>query len=171
MPKRFLRSITPNRQFLANHNGLSWLQDHLHDPAIWRFNRKNVARAVAGGTLVGFIPLPFVQMMLAALLALRFRMNLPVMVLCCWITNPITLLPLLFWSHTLGAWLMPGEQTLMLMTEHETLWETAKQAWKPLLLGWSITGVIFSAFGYYFLRWFWYWSVMAKYRHRHSKNL
>lgn len=164
MPRRFFRSITPKRNKIVSHKALNWLNDHLNDPLIWRFNRHNIARAVRLGVLIGFIPLPLIQMVLAALGSLRFRTNLPVTVVSVWITNPITLAPLLLWSHYLGSVLLPGDQPGLDFASHQAFWVSANGVWPPMLLGWVITAAFLSTLGYYVIKWMWTWSVLLKRR-------
>lgn len=164
MSKRFFRSIAPQRKHIVSHKALNWLNDHLNDPLIWRFNRHNIARAVRLGILIGFIPLPLVQMLLAAWGSLRFRTNLPVTVVSVWITNPITLGPLLLWSHFLGSLLIPGAQVGLDFTSQEAFWASANDVWPPMLLGWLITAAFLSTLGYYVIKWVWVWSVLLKRR-------
>ena len=164
MSRRFFLSIAPKRKHIASHKALGWLNDHLNDPSIWRFNRHNIARAVRLGILIGFIPLPMVQMILAAFGSLRFRTNLPVTVVSVWITNPITLAPLLLWSHFLGSALLPGIQPGLDFTSHDAFWLSAHDVWPPMLLGWLITAAFLSTLGYYVIKWVWVWSVLLKRR-------
>jgi uncharacterized protein (DUF2062 family) len=164
MSKRFFRSIAPQRKHIVSHKALNWLNDHLNDPAIWRFNRHNIARAVRLGILIGFVPLPFVQMILAAWGSLRFRTNLPVTVVSVWITNPITLAPLLLWSHFLGSFIMPGIQPGLDFESHQAFWASANDFWPPMLLGWILTAAFLSTLGYYVIKWVWVWSVLLKRR-------
>jgi uncharacterized protein (DUF2062 family) len=48
--------------------------------------------------------MPF-QMIPAALIAMRFRANVPFAMAVCWITNPITTPPVLYGQFRLGQWL------------------------------------------------------------------
>lgn len=164
MTRHFFRSIVPQRKQIVSHKALNWLNDHLNDPLIWRFNRHNIARAVRLGIIIGFVPLPLVQMILAAWGSLRFRTNLPVTVVSVWITNPITLVPLLLWSHFLGALILPDIQPGLNFTSYDAFWSSAHEFWPPLLLGWLLTGAFLSILGYYVIKWVWVWSVLLKRR-------
>jgi uncharacterized protein (DUF2062 family) len=57
------------------------------------------------GLFCAFLPLPF-QMVIAASLAVLSRCNVPIAVVLVWVSNPITMTPMLFFSYQLGAWLL-----------------------------------------------------------------
>ncbi len=60
------------------------------------------------------LPIPF-QMLAAALVAMRFRANIPFAMAACWVTNPFSQVPIILAQFRLGHWLrdslsvpMPG---------------------------------------------------------------
>lgn len=72
---------------------------------LWRFTRRSVPRGVALGMLVGII-MPFAQILIAALLCLSVRANVPVAALTTFITNPITTPLIWVLSYNVGAWML-----------------------------------------------------------------
>ena len=61
---------------------------------LWRSEKHAVAGGLALGLFVAFTPaFPF-QMLLAAMGAVLFGVNLPIAVLACWVTNPLTVMPI-----------------------------------------------------------------------------
>ena len=89
--KRKLKRISPGLNTLKNYKSFNWLAKYIkHQPNLWHFNRRTLAKGVAVGFFCAFIPVPF-QMLLAILGALIFKTNLPLAILAVWITNPITM--------------------------------------------------------------------------------
>lgn len=72
---------------------------------LWRFTRRSVPRGVALGMLVGII-MPFAQILIAALLCLSFRANVPVAALTTFVTNPVTTPLVWVLSYNVGSWLL-----------------------------------------------------------------
>lgn len=77
------------RHFLHNLFGKVILADDL-----WHLNRRSLAGGLALGLFVAFTPtMPF-HMLLACLGAIYFRVHLPIAMAACWITNPLTVVPI-----------------------------------------------------------------------------
>ena len=72
---------------------------------LWRFTRRSVPRGVALGMLVGII-MPFAQILIAALLCLSVRANVPVAALTTFVTNPVTTPLIWVLSYNVGAWML-----------------------------------------------------------------
>jgi uncharacterized protein (DUF2062 family) len=72
---------------------------------LWRFTRRSVPRGVALGMLVGII-VPFAQILIASLLCLSVRANVPVAALTTFVTNPITTPLIWVLAYKVGSWLL-----------------------------------------------------------------
>ena len=103
--KSFFQRYLPDSQKLCAHKNLRFLGDLLHDPRLWHFNRRSTVRGLAAGAFFAFVPIPW-QMVLAAATAAWLRFNLPVAVAMVWITNPLTLPPIVFVNYRFGTWLL-----------------------------------------------------------------
>lgn len=148
MIKRFFRRLTGDGVHIRNHPSLRFFGPILHDHRLWHFHRRNLAPAVAIGLFVAFIPLPM-QMVYAAALAILFRANLPVAVSLIWITNPVTIPPLLLLAYQIGAFLIGlPPSTLHVEFTLEWLEQTLQHSWQPLVLGCLILGSCGAALGY-----------------------
>lgn len=169
MPRKFLKRFMPDHKTMQQHPHLQRFGQRLTDPKLWHLNRRAVAGGVALGVFVGFMPV-LGQMIIAAALAIFFRVNLPLAVMGVWITNPFTMAPIYFFTYKLGAWVldMPVEQYAFTMTwqwfTHEFL-----IIWQPLLLGSFICAVTAAILAILFVRLFWRLLVIRSWLQRKRK--
>ncbi len=69
---------------------------------VWIHDRRAISGGLALGVFIAFTPtIPF-QMLLAAVGALYFRVNLPIALAACWITNPLTAVPIYIFAWRIG---------------------------------------------------------------------
>jgi len=119
MKKRYLRMVRSAFRALR-HRRLrhrAWWQAitrPLFDRCLWVPCRATVAIAMSIGLFFSMMPIPF-QMLPAAILAMRFRANVPFAMAACWVSNPLTNLPIWLAQFRLGQWMrdtlnvpMPG---------------------------------------------------------------
>lgn len=71
---------------------------------LWHPCRDTVASGLAIGLFVSQLPIPG-QMLLAALGSVRFRANVPFALAACWVTNPLTQLPIMLFQERFGDFL------------------------------------------------------------------
>jgi uncharacterized protein (DUF2062 family) len=73
---------------------------------LWHLDARSLAGGLSLGLFIAFTPtIPF-QMILACLGALYFRVNLPIALLACWITNPLTAVPIYMTAWRLGGFVL-----------------------------------------------------------------
>jgi uncharacterized protein (DUF2062 family) len=166
MPKRLIKKIFPDPETIKEHKHLKVFGSLLYDPNLWHLNRRSFAGALAVGLFVAFIPLP-TQMIIAAALAIIFRVNLAISVATVWITNPLTMPPMFYAAYWVGSWMMdippdPNGFTFSL----ETLMDSLGASWKPFLLGCFVLGTLSSILGYILARTFWRLAVIKKWLER-----
>ena len=99
------RKLIPSRDSLREISALRPVARWLNRSELWHFNRRSLSGAAFVGLFSAFIPVPS-QMLLAALIAIVTRVNLPLSVALVWITNPITIPPMFYASYRLGAWIL-----------------------------------------------------------------
>ncbi len=160
-----LKKWLPSAEAIKNQPGLKWLSFLLHQPDLWHFNRRAVASGVAAGLLVAFIPLPF-QMLLAILIALLIRANIPVAAAVTWISNPFTFVPITLLIIKVGSWFtgirpvetiaVTGIQQLFLMLG------------KNFLIGLPIVSAVAAVAGYLLVRILWRLAVILKRKKRYQ---
>ncbi len=143
MPKRIFRKYLPKPDRLREHKALSFLGEVLSDPNLWHINRHSLAGAAFIGVFCALLPIPL-QMGLAALLAVRFHCNLPLSVVLVWISNPVTYVPIFYFTYRIGAWMLG-------MPPHSG--EGITIAWfveqlVPLWLGSLLCAVVFGGLAY-----------------------
>ena len=102
-------------------------------PYLWEMHKHSVAGGVSVSLLVAFVPLPL-EMVLAAFLAIVFRVNLPVAVLSTWLTNPITFIPANYLIYKTGQFFYNG-QDAFLSGKFQFQWRNLGETW-PQLLTW-----------------------------------
>jgi uncharacterized protein (DUF2062 family) len=128
MPRRTIKRLIPSTRRIRALNLHRFFGDRINNRKLWIINRISVSRAVAIGLFCAYLPLPF-QMLLAALLAILFRANLPVAVVLVWISNPLTFLIIYTPPYLLGL-LITGETAIslsnitieMMMQQFAALW-------------------------------------------------
>ena len=132
MPRHLIKRYTPDPVELKKHKVLRHLGVLLHDENLWHLNRRSVSGGVAAGLFWAMIPIP-VQMVIAALSAILFRINLPISVALVWLTNPLTIPPVFYTNYLVGTWLL-GEPADVGEFQMSVEWITAELGaiWKPL---------------------------------------
>jgi hypothetical protein len=170
MARKQLRRWIPTAAKVKQMPALQFLGTLIHDPNLFHLNRHSVSVAVFIGVFVAFLPI-LGQMPLAALLALVMRANLPISVVLCWITNPVTIPPMFYITYEIGRWIL---QLPPLEFKMELSWEWFAgeflHIWKPLLLGSVLTGIVLACFGYLTMQAYWYWHVMHNWEKRKKKR-
>lgn len=107
MPRKFFRKYLPSHESVRNHRHIAKFGSFLKHPNLWHLNRHSVAGGVAVGMFSGLVPGPF-QMLVAALLAVPLRVNLPVALVTTFYTNPFTIGPLYVLAYLIGRLIIGG---------------------------------------------------------------
>ncbi len=170
MPRRLIKKHLPDPEKIRQHRYIRIFGGLLHDPNLWHLNKRSVSGAVSVGLFCAFIPGPF-QMLIAAALAIFFRVNLPISVVLVWITNPLTIPPMFYFAYRVGAWLMdmpPMEGDVeMTMAWFQELLQTR---WQPLLLGSFVVGSVAALVGNLAARGLWRLLVVRSWRERQRRR-
>ena len=83
---------------------------HVLHPKIWRTDKRSIAGGLALGLFMAFMPIPIFQMLLVVGGAILWRVNMPLGLAACWVTNPITAVPIFVTAYKTGR---------ALLTHHE----------------------------------------------------
>ena len=137
----------------------------LHDPRLWAVRRRWVVPAFALGLFVAFMPFPGHTLM-AALLALALRVNIPVAAVSTWVSNPATMGPMYYFAYELGVFLLRMEKKAFgFELSFDWVTHTFVNIWQPMLLGSILLGAASALLGYIVLDLLWRSSI-ANYKTR-----
>lgn len=175
MIKKFLHKILPHPKDVHKHGYLRIFGKFILDPRLWQMNVASVALAVAVALFSGFIPFP-AQAIIAILIALIVRANIPVTGIVVWYSNPFTMPALFYFAYKIGAMILSTPpRTVEIQLNWQWLTTELGLIAKPLLLGCFICGVVAGLAGY-ILVWGlhgilrWYRITRAKRHHHKIKN-
>lgn len=170
MPRQLIKRYMPDPNTIREHKSLRFFGRLLHDPNLWHLNRRSVARAMGVGLFAALMPIPL-QMLLAALLVIWVRGNLPIGVSLVWLTNPLTMPPVFYCTYKIGALLM-GLPPRHLPDEMSWDWISGQLTtlWQPFLLGSVVAGVVLGVMGYFLTMSYWRWWVGRQWRSRRERR-
>ncbi len=170
MPKRLLKRIMPDAKTIRTHKHLQIFGTLLHNANLWHLNRRSASGAFAVGLFMAFVPVPF-QMVLAAAGAIAFQVNLPLSVALVWITNPVTMPAIFYFSYLVGTWLIGApEGDFHFELTIDWLINGLGAIWEPFLLGCFVCGSIASITAYILIRLLWRWNVVKQWEKRKLKR-
>jgi uncharacterized protein (DUF2062 family) len=170
MPRRVFKSLSRQRHRWNDRWFMRPFRLLLEQPVYWSLNRRNVTRAFALGLAIAFIPIP-VHFLLATVLALGFRLNVPAAIFGTFLANPLTMVPMYMGAYWTGSHLL-GVTTHPIAFAMTWQWLTTQllPIWKPFLLGCLVLGVGAAVLGYVLLGGVWHLSLVLKYHERKGAN-
>ena len=178
MRKFFIRNL-PSSDTLKQNRWLRPFGAWLHHPNLWHLHRRSVAGGVATGLFCGLVPGPL-QMISSALLAVLFRVNLPVALVTTLYTNPFTIVPLYLLAYRIGAWLSGAHRGAAVAAPPfpemhwndfiGKMWGWMAALGEPLLIGLPVLGASLAIAGYVTVRVAWRVAVVIKWRARKRRN-
>jgi len=173
--RKFLRKHLPSHAAVVQNPWLKPFGRWLHHHNLWHLHRRSAAGGVAVGLFCGLIPFPL-QMIVAVLLAVLVRVNLPVAVITTIYSNPITIVPLYALAYQLGAWVSGvrdgvAQSQIDFPGMHWQSWAGALGSWladlgQPLLIGLPLLAGIFAVAGYIAVRVAWRVAIVMEWRAR-----
>jgi uncharacterized protein len=166
MPKKFLKKVTPSPVNIRRIKALGVLGDWIYASNLWHLNRYSASMAFFVGLFVAFMPIP-AQIVVAAVMAVLLRCNLPLAVSLVFVTNPVTMGPLFFMAYEIGA-LIIDVPVKDVEFELSIYWLTTSLAaiWRPFLLGCLLCGLFFGCLGYFVISLLWRWHVVTQWQTR-----
>ncbi|MDT8272806.1 MAG: DUF2062 domain-containing protein [Desulfomonilia bacterium] len=82
------------RERLRDTHAYRILGEKIFASALWKIDKRSISGGLALGLFVALTPtIPF-QMLLVTFGALYWKVNLPIALAACWITNPVTAIPI-----------------------------------------------------------------------------
>jgi len=157
--RKLFRRVLPSHESVRENRYVAWFGPRLQHHNLWHLHRRSVAGGVAVGMFAGLIPGSNpVQFTVGALLAVAFRVNLPVSVLVTLYSNPFTVVPLYLMAWGLGRLvLVDDDATLSLPPGFADRslgdWWSALLDWlvsvgKPLAVGLPLLAILLAVIGY-----------------------
>ena len=170
MPKNFIKKYLPDPDSIKNHQSMKIFGKFIHDGNLWHLHRRSARGAFAAGLFAALMPMPG-QTILAAALAILFRVNLPLSAALVWLTNPLTMGPIFFICYQLGALILghPGHHVEP-QVSLSWLIDSLDTIGKPFLLGSLIVACTLSALGYVLVDYFWCLSAKKAWKNRIKKR-
>jgi uncharacterized protein (DUF2062 family) len=158
MPKKVLRRLIPNREKILENRFLKYIAPFLQHPNLWHINRRAIAGGVAAGIVGGMIPGPL-QIITATILAIVFRVNLPMAIFTTFYTNPFTIGPLYWLAFKVGSWVsgiagrpdlppFPSFQSLPLADWIHMMYQWVLSLGIPLLIGLPLLTLVMAGVAY-----------------------
>lgn len=150
--KKFL----PERSQLQQYKAFRIFGNFIHDGDLWHMNEKSVPEAFFWGAICCFMPIPF-QMVPCLLFCIWRRCNVPIAIAIVWISNPITMGPMMYFAYEVGAW-MTGEAATFSTIELSLDWMLLrlKEIWLPLIVGCATCGLVSGLIGYAATYFYWH---------------
>lgn len=160
MARKFFRRFLPSHESVRQSRYVAWFGPRLRHHNLWHLHRRSVAGGVAVGLFAGLIPGSNpVQFTAGALLAIVFRVNLPVAVLVTLYSNPFTIVPLYVAAWALGDLVLHqrigriARPMLGLADKSPSEWLPAlfhflASVGKPLLAGLPLLALLLAVVGY-----------------------
>ncbi len=171
MPRRFFRKFTVKRHQVGDSWLLAPFQHLLQDTRLWGIRRRTAVPAFALGLFIAFMPFPG-HTVVAALLALSLRINIPVAVLTSLVSNPLTMYPMFYGAYRLGRTLL-GTAAIPFEFELSLNWvtHTFVTIWQPMMLGCLLLGAAAALVSYVVVDGLWRYSLHTyKSRKRSERN-
>src|SRR6266436_9733114 len=185
MPRKFFRKYLPSRESVRQNRFVARFGSLLRHPNLWHLHRRSVAGGVAAGMFAGLIPGSNpVQFAAAALLAIAFRVNLPIAVIVTLYTNPFTIVPLYLIAYEIGTLIFASDGAALshapeidwshLGASIQAYFDWVLSLGKPLAVGLVILAVGLAMAGYIFVQIAWRAHIILAWRRRklaRSKNM
>ena len=170
MPRRLLKKICPSPSFLQKRWYLRLFGDRIADPRLWTVQRRGVTSAFGVGLAICFIPLP-VHLLMAAIIAMAWRINLPAIYGTTLLVNPITCVPVYYTAYRVGTTLLGiSPESFHFQARWDWFRTSLEPVWKPFLLGCVACAIVAGLLGWVGLELIWRWRVAARYKARHETS-
>ena len=182
MPRKLFRKFLPSHEAVRHNRYVAWLGPSLQHHNLWHLHRRSCAGGVAAGLFAGLIPGSNpVQFLAASLLAIGFRVNLPIAVAVTLYSNPFTIVPLYYCAFKIGQMALwqgdgdppPATPIFELTRLHEwipTAFHWLGSVGKPLLLGLPLLALLLAVVGYFVVDWTWRIRVRMEWRKRRMRR-
>jgi uncharacterized protein len=182
MPRKHFRKFLPTPEKIRENRYVACFGPRLQHHNLWLLHRRSVAGGVAAGLFAGLVPGSNpVQFLTAALLAVGFKVNLPIAMVVTLYSNPFTVVPLYYIAFKIGQLALPGDNgdvpSIALALEGKSLreWMPAALEWVadagyPLLIGLPLLALLLAGLGYVVTDWAWRLHVRYEWHRRQQRR-
>ncbi len=180
MPRRLLKKFLPSHAAISANRHVARFGSRLRHHNLWHLHRRSVAGGVAAGMFAGLIPGSNpVQFSAAVILAIGFRVNLPIAVIVTLYSNPLTIVPLYLAAFKLGELVLlspnGGLPSFDVSADSWSAWLAAAFDWlttagKPLLVGIPLLALLLAGTGYALVWVGWRWFVVCEWQARRRRR-
>lgn len=165
MPRKLFKRYMPDVDKVREVRILGLFGNALFHPALWHLNRRSAAGGIATGLFCGLIPGPL-QMIGAGVIAILFRVNLPLALLGTLYTNPLTIVPLYLVAYQIGTFTLgaaggkppdppPDWAWTQPMASAEAMGQWVLGLGAPLAVGVFLLACVLAVAGYIVVRLMW----------------
>ncbi len=163
----------PTREQMEHNRWMRPFAGNVLRPELWRFTRRSVPRGAALGLFIGVI-IPMAHFVVAAVLAVFVRANVPAALLATFIGNPLTVAGLWWAGYKIGEAMLHADAmtqiapvaTAMQHTQTDQLLQRLTGAGEDTALGLLLIAATCACVGYIVTAWVWRWWVVRKRRAR-----
>lgn len=165
-----LRKYLPTQGQLNNSRFFRSMGRFTQDRDLWHMNRHSVSEAVFWGAICCFLPMPF-QMVPCLVLCILRRCNIPIAIAVVWVSNPITMAPMMYFAYEIGT-LITGDVVRLDVIELSWHWlaERLAEVWLPLILGCLLCGFTTGVLGYLTVQWY-YWARLRRLQAKRNQRV
>jgi hypothetical protein len=166
MPRRVLKKLLPSPVKLQGHWLLRHFGDRMLDPRLWALHRRAITGAFGVGIAICFIPLP-VHLVVALLIAIAWRLNVPAIYGTTLLVNPLTVVPMYYLAYRVGAALLGvAPESFAFRLSWGWMEKGLGPMWQPFLIGCLACATVLGVLGWGCLELVWRWRVTSRYRAR-----
>ncbi len=114
--------MAPKRRHLQGSALHKILGDKILQEKLWKWDKEGVSLGLSLGLFWALVPMPL-QMIPAGLCAYHFKCNLPISLAAVWVSNPLTMAPILYAQFQTGKIILPeGAPLIQTLTLGWALW-------------------------------------------------
>ena len=148
--KRLARRL-PTRETIENNRLLRPFARHLDRHDLWHLNHRSMPRGVALGLGIGIL-VPFLHIVLVAIIAIPARANILLAAAVTMAINPLTMPPLYYTAYRIGSWQLHDPSLAGMpaagASDVGDIFVWLDHAWEPIALGLAIMALIAASLGY-----------------------
>jgi uncharacterized protein (DUF2062 family) len=164
----------PTREQLEKNRFIRPFAGRVLHSELWRFTRRSVPRGVALGLFVG-VMIPLAHFVVAALLAVFVRANIPAALLATFVGFPVVYVFIVALAYKVGEWMLhvdastaiqPLSETMQATQTDHLLLQLTGQPLRDTAFGLFVIATVLSSVGYLASTFLWRLWIGAKRRRR-----